>query len=75
MEPLVSALVNAGGMGILAGALLYLHRDSIKSFREELAEERKYNSDAQRQFIELKLRLHGEVLSRLEKLAECVEGK
>jgi len=41
MDVLTTSLFNAGGMGHLADALLLLHRDAIKAFREELAAERK----------------------------------
>jgi hypothetical protein len=40
LETLLTGLANMGGLGILAAALLYLHVTSLKSFREELAEER-----------------------------------
>jgi hypothetical protein len=41
MEEMVKSLSSMGGLGILAAALLYLHITALKTFREELAEERK----------------------------------
>ncbi len=57
--PIMTALVNAGGMGIMAAALLWLHyhsqkaaredaQNSMKAFREELKEERVAYKDAVR---------------------------
>src|SRR5262245_59831419 len=41
MDPgLLSSLFNAGGLVALAAVLLYLHLMSLKTFREELKEER-----------------------------------
>lgn len=40
MDPFINSLINAGGIGILAAALLYLHATSLKEFRAELAAER-----------------------------------
>jgi len=45
LEQLLVALTNVGGMGLLAAALLVLHRDALKSFREELQAERKIWSE------------------------------
>jgi len=39
MEALINALINAGGMGILSAALLWLHASAIPAFREELKTE------------------------------------
>jgi hypothetical protein len=41
VEEIVKSLASMGGLGILAAALLYLHINALKSFREELAEERR----------------------------------
>lgn len=40
MEPIVTSLSSMGGLGILAAALLYLHVNALRQFREELAAER-----------------------------------
>jgi hypothetical protein len=40
MEALINALINAGGMGVLSAALLWLHASAIAAFREELKTER-----------------------------------
>lgn len=40
MDQLVNNLGQLGGMGLLSGVLLLLHRESIKSFREERALDR-----------------------------------
>ena len=40
MDPLTSALVQAGGGFLTAAVLFVLFRDALKSFREELAAER-----------------------------------
>ena len=45
MEPLVSGLLNAGGLGIASAILYVLHRDAIKAFREELSKERQSNTE------------------------------
>lgn len=37
-------LGNLGGGFAIAAALLWLHRDALRAFREELREERAYNS-------------------------------
>jgi hypothetical protein len=37
---IVGHLVNAGGLGILAAVLFYLHTTSLRAFREELERER-----------------------------------
>lgn len=36
----LTALLNAGGMGLVAAVLFYLHITSLKAFREELLAER-----------------------------------
>ena len=52
----IAALINTGGMGIVAGVLLYLHINTlrnhrqdlakiVKSFKEELQEERRQCHD------------------------------
>jgi hypothetical protein len=38
---LVHLLANMGGLGVLAGILFYLHLTGMKTFREELAAERR----------------------------------
>ena len=40
MDPIFTALANIGGVGILAAALLLLHREALKQFREEMQIER-----------------------------------
>lgn len=45
MDPLISSLVNLGGGFVLAAAILMLHREAIKAFREEMSMERQ-RSDA-----------------------------
>jgi hypothetical protein len=40
MEQIVNSLASMGGLGILAAALLYLHVNALRQFREELAAER-----------------------------------
>ena len=40
---LVTSLLNLGGVGVLAAALLLLHREALKAFRQELSEERLAN--------------------------------
>lgn len=45
MDPVVAALVNLGGGFTLAGVILFLHREALKAFREEMASERKRNDD------------------------------
>lgn len=40
VTPLLTALVNAGGLGLLAAVLFYLHINALRTFREELASER-----------------------------------
>lgn len=40
MDPVTHALVQFGGIGVLAAAILLLHRESLKSFREELSKDR-----------------------------------
>ena len=40
MDPVVSALLNNGGFGILAAVLYLLHTKAIASFREQQREER-----------------------------------
>jgi len=41
MDAITSGLAQMGGMGLLAAAILLLHRDALKMFREELAAERR----------------------------------
>lgn len=38
--PVLGGLINAGGMGIISAALLWLHRESLSTFRTELKEAR-----------------------------------
>lgn len=51
MEQLITSLINFGGMGTLAAVLLMLHREAIKSFREEMGEERKANRDTNKDLL------------------------
>ena len=48
MEALINALINAGGMGVLSAALLWLHASAIYAFREELKTERRLFREALR---------------------------
>lgn len=41
IDAILPMIGNMGGMGVLAWCMFILHRDAIKAFREELAEERK----------------------------------
>lgn len=41
MDPFLVSLANLGGGFTLAAAILWLHRESLRTFRQELAEERK----------------------------------
>jgi len=50
MDPLLEALLNFGGMGLLAAAILWLHREALKAFREEMAAER---TSCDRRHVEL----------------------
>lgn len=43
MDPFTAALVNLGGGFALAAAVLMLHREALKAFREEMATERARN--------------------------------
>jgi hypothetical protein len=45
MDQLLHSLANLGGMGCLAAALLILHRDALKAFREELERDRQLCTD------------------------------
>jgi hypothetical protein len=79
----VSALLNAGGVGVVAFVLYLLHRDALKAFREELAAERAANReemaleraasrDAWEKLAAMSDRQHGENRERLEKLHDAV---
>lgn len=43
MDPLLTGIAQLGGLGALAAAILMLHRESIKAFRDEMASERARN--------------------------------
>lgn len=45
MDPVYTALANIGGVGILAACLLFLHREALKGFREEMEKERCAHSE------------------------------
>jgi len=48
MDPsLITTLVQLGGGFVLAAIILVLHREALKSFREELTEERRACSESQ----------------------------
>lgn len=36
MDALLQTLINAGGLGILAAVLLFLHLQNVRMFREEM---------------------------------------
>jgi hypothetical protein len=40
LGPVLGGLINAGGMGIMSAALLWLHREALTAFRAELKESR-----------------------------------
>ena len=62
-NPIIAALVNGGGLGILAAALFYLHTSALKVFREELAAERKACQDH-----------HDRLVDSIDKLAKEVRA-
>lgn len=72
MEEIVKSLASMGGLGILAAALLYLHISALKSFREELGEERKGFLERNRAVVDA-LKDQTTVLSqRFDALAETL---
>ena len=62
-NPIVAAMVNGGGLGVLAAALFYLHTSALKVFREELASERKTCQES-----------HDRLIDSIDKLAKEVRG-
>ena len=74
MEPFITALANAGGMGILAGALLWLHHNAINAFREELRAERAA-SEKRSEEVVTAIRAQTAILgNRLDQLSGHVGG-
>ena len=75
MDPLLSGLVNLGGGFVLAAVILLLHREALKSFREELCKEREVFRQAI-QSVETERdvsdRRHQENLARLDLILEHV---
>lgn len=69
---LLLGLTNLGGGFALAAAILYLHRDSLKAFREEMTAERKINNDNQHAFLDMKLRQHEDIVRRLVALEALI---
>lgn len=46
MDPLLTTLANLGGGFALAAVILLLHRESLRTFREELGKERQVFREA-----------------------------
>ena len=75
MEPtaLVTALANAGGLGILAAVLFYLHVTSLKAFREELKAEREQCHVDHEKIFEAINENHAHTLAVLAKILPALE--
>jgi hypothetical protein len=84
MDQLLHSLANLGGMGCLAAALLILHRDALKAFREELERDRQLCTDRLEQDRSERLtslqedraeraNLHQIVLTHLERIEQEIE--
>lgn len=58
LASLLPVLVNTGGMGIVAGVLLYLHANNLKTFKEELRAEREQCRDDNAKLTEAVQRNH-----------------
>lgn len=72
MDQLIIALANLGGVGVLAAALLWLHRDALVTFRDALKAEREANQNVWKEYLALKLRHHEEVQAQLQAHAEML---
>jgi len=70
MDPIFGALANLGGVGILAVALLILHRDALQRFSEEARADRISTQEQWKMYLDLKLRHHEEVLEKIAAI-EC----
>ncbi|MGL4553976.1 MAG: hypothetical protein ACRC33_22680 [Gemmataceae bacterium] len=82
---ILASIVNLGGTGALAAALLWLHRESLATFREELragrdtfreemAAERRMWNEALITWRAEKLGYHGDLTERLDRIESMVEG-
>ena len=72
MDPLMSGLLNFGGVGFLAAVLLYLHLTSMKSFREELKIEREACERAWMRVLDHISKQHEITIARLDGLSKDV---
>ena len=75
MDAILTGLINAGGLGLLAAALFLLHRESIKAFRDELHEERAMCREAAELSRQERQLHHTEVIVRLARIEDrlCVD--
>lgn len=82
MDPLLTGLMNFGAMGALAAILLMLHREALKTFKEELNVERKRcdehraRADAHHEAVMQKLSEESEqIVVTVQKEADAAKGE
>jgi len=65
MDAMTTALLNFGGMGVVAAILLLLHRDAIKAFERQLSKERESNQVQWQSHLQLSIRQHEVTMQQL----------
>ena len=75
MPEIINALLNLGGTGVLAAALLWLHREAIHAFREELATERRLWLGTVAAEREIADRRHEAIMAQLDHLGDRLPTK
>lgn len=67
---IVGALINAGGFGIMAAAIFWLHVQSIHQFRDEMRCEREAFAARNAVLVQAIERQTAELSGRLERMAD-----
>ena len=72
MDPLITSLINAGGLGLLAAILLLLRRESLKAFREELAAEREQSQRESDRHYDDRQRKHEVLAAEIRRIGNTI---
>lgn len=66
MDPLLTALANFGGMGLVSAVLLWLHHNAIQAFREDQMRAREQHEKNWTRVLDIATNHHNSVVAKLE---------
>lgn len=72
MDPILTALLNFGGMGLVSAVLLFLHHHAINAFRADQQEARTLQEKAWIRLVELSVSNHNAAVAKLDEYGKIL---